>query len=124
VRQLLTESVILSATGAALGLALAHWSSRVLVHQLSTWAYTAVLDLSIDSRVLGVTVATTVATAMLFGAAPALRASRVHPNDALKQTRASAERDRPGIAEGLVVIQVARWLGATSMRAMFPVRRT
>jgi putative ABC transport system permease protein len=107
IRQLLAESLLMSAIGAALGLALAYWSSRVLVRQLSTWAYSAVLDLSLDVRVLAVTVLTTIATAVLFGAAPAFRAGRVQPNGALSRMRAPAAGARLGLAEGLVVAQIA-----------------
>ena len=55
-----------------------------MVRQLSTAANTVFLDLSLDWRVLGFTAAVAITTAVLFGTAPALRATRLQPNDALK----------------------------------------
>jgi predicted permease len=106
VRQLLIESLAIAALGALLGLAFAQWGSRVLVAQLSTWYQAASLDLTPDWRVLAVTAALTVATAVLFGTAPALRAGRAAPIDALKQ-RSSLERGSIGTAGWLVVAQIA-----------------
>ena len=68
-----------------LGLLLASWASRLLVRQLSTQTNTVFLDLSLDWRVLAFTIGVTVATALLFGTVPALRASGVAPIDALKE---------------------------------------
>jgi putative ABC transport system permease protein len=108
VRQLLVESLVLSALGALAGIAFAHWGSRLLVRQLSTSTNFVFLDLSIDWRVLGFTALVAVGTAMLFGAAPALRASRVEPNEALKEKgRGMAAEGRAGLGNALVVLQVA-----------------
>ena len=108
VRQMLTESLILSSAGALLGLAIAEWGSRLLVGQLSTTANTVFLDLSLDWRVLGFTAAVAVATAVLFGTAPALRATRVQPNDVLKAGGRRAIGDGfLGPGHILVVLQVA-----------------
>jgi predicted permease len=108
VRQLLIESLLMSAVGAALGLALAQWGGRLLVEQLSTWAYTAVLDLSPDWRVLGVTAAATVGTAMLFGTAAGWRTARAEPADALVQHQRGISGEAGfGVSGWLVVVQVA-----------------
>jgi putative ABC transport system permease protein len=108
VRQVLAESLFLSAIGAALGLAFAQWASRLLVGQLSTWAYTAVLDLSLDWRVLTVTAATTVMTAVLFGTVPAYRATRVGPIENMKlQPRALGGGTSAFTGGALVIAQVA-----------------
>jgi putative ABC transport system permease protein len=107
-RQLLTESLLLSAAGALLGLALAHWGSRLLVSQLSTATNTVFLDLSLDWRILGFTAAVAVATAVLFGTAPALRGTRLQPQDALKAQGRAVIGDGPvGAGHTLVVLQVA-----------------
>jgi putative ABC transport system permease protein len=107
-RQMLIESLLLSAIGAAAGFALARWGGRLLVAQLSTWASTAVLDLSFDWRVLAVTVATTVTTALLFGTVPAFWSSRVRPSDALTpRARGVASNTTRGVGGGLVIVQVA-----------------
>jgi putative ABC transport system permease protein len=107
-RQLLTESLLLSAVGALLGLAIAHWGSRLLVHQLSTTTSRVFLDLSLDWRILGFTGAVAVATAVLFGTAPALSGARLQPNDTLKAQGQRVAGDGP-FAPGqlLVVLQVA-----------------
>jgi predicted permease len=108
VRLLLTESLLLSAVGAAFGIVLARWSSQLLVRQLTTQASIIVLDLSIDRRVLAFTTAVTILTALIFGTAPAFYAADAAPIEALKEhTRGSMRGARAGIASGLVVAQVA-----------------
>src|SRR5206468_727050 len=84
-RQLLVESLVLSAAGAALGLLFAVWGSRALVAQLSTQVNRVILDMPLDWRVMAFTASVTVATALLFGTAPAFRAARVNPIEALKE---------------------------------------
>jgi len=105
-RQMLAESIVLAATGALLGLVFAGWASRALVAQLSTAADVVALDLSLDWRVLAFTASTMIATAILFGVAPAFRVTRVAPMDALKE-RASADVPHTRLSSGLIVAQVA-----------------
>jgi len=108
VRQLFTESLVLSGTGAALGLVLAAWSSRALVRQISTPADAVFLDLHVDGRVLAFTFGITALTTLFFGTAPAFRASGVAPMDALKeQGRTSRSQTRGATTDWLVVVQVA-----------------
>jgi putative ABC transport system permease protein len=110
VRQLFTESVLLAGAGAAFGVLLASWGSRFVVNQISTEARPVFLNLSIDRHVLLFTIGIAVATALLFGVAPALQASGVAPMEAMKDhgTRHSpGEGRRGGVASGLVVAQVA-----------------
>jgi putative ABC transport system permease protein len=107
-RQLLCESFVLAGSGAAAGMLLASWASRLVVRQLSTQTSTVFLDLSPDWRVLAFTIGVTVATALLFGTVPALRASGVAPIDALKEHgRGTSSDSRAGLASGLIVAQVA-----------------
>jgi putative ABC transport system permease protein len=108
VRLQLIESVLLSAIGAACGIALAGWAAATIVAQLSTWASTPFLDLSIDWRVLCVTAAVAVITAILFGTVPAIRAARVDPIETLNRNSrrfSSASLGRTG--DLLVVAQIA-----------------
>jgi predicted permease len=107
-RQLLVESLWLAAAGAALGVWLARWGSRVLVAQLSSVAATVNLDLALDWRVLGFTSIVSVASALLFGVAPALSVSRITPNEVLKEEGRSGALDRrAGLRHASVVLQVA-----------------
>ena len=106
-RQLLTESLMLAGAGAIVGLLFARWGSTLLVRQLSTTTNTVFLDLGLDWRLLGFTAAVAVATAVLFGVIPALRATRVQPNDALKEQGRSVAGERFALGNVLVVIQVA-----------------
>ncbi len=107
-RQLLAESLLPSAMGGALGLVLAYWGSGLLVHQLETWARTVSLDLSLDWRVLGFTLGATIATAIVFGALPALSAMRQQPADALRDhARARGGGRGWGFGNALVAVQVA-----------------
>jgi predicted permease len=104
-RQLLAESLLLAGLGAAAGLVFASWASRVVVASLSTPETRVALDLSLDWRVLSVTAAVAVLTALLFGAGPAFHASRTAPRDALRDRGQGAGAGaRSG---GLVILQVA-----------------
>jgi predicted permease len=108
IRQLLTESALLAGLGAAGGLLIASWAGRLLVRQLSTDTNPVFLDLSLDARVLAFTVGVTVVTALLGGTAPAFRASCAAPINALKeQSRGTVGEPHVGLANGLVVVQVA-----------------
>jgi len=108
VRLLLIEALVLAGIGAAVGLVFATWASPMLVAQLSTSVTRVALDLSLDWRVLAFTAAIAAATAVLFGTAPAFRATSVAPIDALKeQSRGALGDARSRLASGLVVAQVA-----------------
>jgi predicted permease len=109
IQQLLVESLILSATGASLGLLMAVWASDMLVARMSTWFDRVALDVSLDWRVVSFTVLMTLATALLFGLTPAFLASRVTPVTDLKTMAPSVHgRSRRLTARGgLVAVQVA-----------------
>jgi predicted permease len=107
-RQWLVESLLLSTAGALLGLLFAAWTSRLLVAQLSTALNRVYLDLSLDWRVLAFTSGIAVATTLLFGTLPALRAFNVVPMDALREQKRGASSDARGrLSNGLVIVQVA-----------------
>jgi predicted permease len=83
IRQLLTESVLLASLGGGLGLGLACWGSTALLASLTRETVTAI-DVRPDWRVVGLTCATSIATAVLFGLLPAVRGTRVPLADSLK----------------------------------------
>jgi putative ABC transport system permease protein len=109
-RQFLMESLVLSAVGTAGGIVFTLWATRALVAQLSTSTTPLVLDASFDCRILVFTAATMILTVVLFGVAPALRATRVAPMDALKDRAVGGGSERfvggGGLASGLIVAQV------------------
>jgi putative ABC transport system permease protein len=106
-RQLLVESLVMAAAGAAVGLAVAQWATRLLVAQLSTPNNHVFLDLGLDWRVLAFTMVVAMATALLFGTAPAFRTSDVQPMEAMKEHgRGGGGESRIGLANSLVVAQV------------------
>jgi len=85
VRQLLTESLVLSAIGAVLGLALAYGTTFYLAHQGSI-ALPLLSSVRVDSAALIWTLLITVATAVIFGLAPGLKMSSKNLQEALKDS--------------------------------------
>jgi predicted permease len=86
VRQLLTESLLLSTLGGVLGVCLAWIGSRVLLDLLFTGRVNAIaLDVAPDWRVLGFTGAAAMVTGILFGMAPAFRGTAAEPAGALRE---------------------------------------
>ena len=84
VRQLLTESVVLSAMGGAAGIALAHWGTQALIAQAPAGAAPRLDNVGIDLTVLGFTLALAVLAGVAFGLAPAIQARRRDVVGALK----------------------------------------
>ena len=107
VRQLLTESLVLSSLGAIVGVLLASWGTRLLVAMMSTSRRGVSLDLSVDLRVLAFTMAVAMATGILFGLAPAWRAGRVEPQSAMKAHGRGVAHSRLALGKSLVVAQIA-----------------
>jgi predicted permease len=84
VRQLLTESVLLSVIGALAGLLLAQWGDELLLRMVSDTSAPVPLDVSVDWTVLAFTFGVTLLTGVLFGLIPALRATRLELNLVLR----------------------------------------
>jgi putative ABC transport system permease protein len=119
-QQLLTESLVVACAGAGIGLLFAQWAGRAIIAQLSTQANLVFLDLAPDWRVLGFTTALTMLTAIVFGTAPALRASRVALIASMKDGgRTPAGDRRHGMASALVVVQVALSLMLVVVAGLF-----
>jgi predicted permease len=108
VRQLLTESLLLSFLGGAVGVAFAYWGKDLLLILRPWGGGELALDLKLDLRVLGFTIAVSLATGLLFGLAPALRATRVDLTPALKDNaRSVVGGSRSFLNKSLIVVQVA-----------------
>lgn len=107
-RQLLTESLALSAVGGVLGLGLAAWGTRLLLTMVNRDGGSVVLYLRPDARVLAFAALVSVITGMLFGLAPAWRASRSPAAAGLQLgARATGREKRWGLKGGLVIARVA-----------------
>ncbi|HEY2012512.1 MAG TPA: ABC transporter permease [Bryobacteraceae bacterium] len=92
VRQLLTESVLLSILGGALGLVIANWSLAV-VHSMNPGNIPRLEDVKISGSVLAFTFGISLVTGILFGLAPAWRAIQVDLNTSLKAGGRSGQSD-------------------------------
>lgn len=90
VRQILTEALMLALIGGAMGLGLAFWGTRILIHFVDRGAAHTALSATPDLHVLLFTVATCIVTAALFGIAPALRGSRTSVAGALNANARTA----------------------------------
>jgi predicted permease len=109
VRQLLSESLVIAALGAAAGVLVASWLSRALVAFLSTDANQLFVDLTLDWRVFAFTTVLAIAACLLFGLTPALRATVADPGATMKAGgRGTTDtRQRFTVRRSLVVVQLA-----------------
>ena len=98
VRQLLTESLLLSGTGGALGIVLGYWSKKLLPFGQNT---------TIDAQVLAFVAGISMLTGLTFGLIPALRATRVDLASAMKENSRSVAGARTWLSKALLVTQVA-----------------
>jgi len=100
VRQLLTESLLLATVGGGLGLLVGNWAQQLLpgVPGRAT---------SLDWRVLTFALVVTGLTGLVFGIAPALRATRMNVSSSLKETSRSVAGSRSLLSKLLLVVQVA-----------------
>jgi predicted permease len=106
VRQLLTESVLLSAVGGAFGLLLAVWGLSLL-RWLNPGDVPRLAAIGIDNRVLAFTTSVAMLTGVLFGLAPALRSSRVNLAETLKEGGRSLVGGHHQLRNLLVVTEIA-----------------
>jgi putative ABC transport system permease protein len=107
VRQLLVESLAIAAAGGTLGVLLAVWGTSLLV-AVGPREIPRLDEVAVDWSVLGFSLAVTLATGVLFGLAPALRASRVEPGAALQEAgRALDSGARHGLRSALVASELA-----------------
>jgi len=106
-RQLMSESLLFSVLGAVGGLLFAVWGSRLLVRFLSKAGSELQLDTAPDLRVLAFTMGVAIFTGLLFGLAPALRATSVSPNNVLKEHARGMVAGRFGLGRVLATGQVA-----------------
>ena len=112
VRQFLTESLVLSALGGFVGMLVAWGASRALVLLLASGrgGGSVAVAPGLDWRVLGFTAGVTFLTGIVFGLAPALRATRVNVTSSLRDTGRGVTAgggSKLNLAKGLVIAQVA-----------------
>ena len=98
VRQLLTESLLLSGAGGLLGIGVGYWGKRLLPFGQNT---------AIDWQVLAFVAGISVLTGLVFGLMPALRATQVDLAGAMKENSRSVVASRTWLSKALLVIQVA-----------------
>ena len=107
IRQLLTEGLMLSFVAGGLGLLLAPWSAElILAFQEPAYGLSGV-NITTDARVLIFTAAISIVTAVAFGLAPAIRASRVDLVTSLKDGAPSSGHRKSRLQSNLVIAQIA-----------------
>jgi len=111
-RQLLTESLVLASVGAGLGLLLAYWGIGLIARGIGDQVATSTPgwdEIGINLEVLGFTLAITLLTTLIFGAAPAWRAAKIDLQPALKEGGhgGSSGRVRQRLRNTLAATQLA-----------------
>jgi putative ABC transport system permease protein len=108
VRQLLTESLLLSLLGGVVGLLVARWGVRLLA-AMSPAGITRIDESGVDGRVLGFTCAVAVLTGLIAGAFPALQTSKADVNQTLKaqSTGGALWSGHGGVSRGLPALMIA-----------------
>jgi predicted permease len=106
IRQLLTESVLLSFAGGALGLILAEWGTKAALSVLPE-ALPRAEAVEVDGRVLGFTLAVSLLTGIVFGLAPAWKASRYNVQETLKESGRGSSGTKHRAQGAFVVAEMA-----------------
>ena len=118
--QLFTESSLLALAGAALGLLFAWNGAHLLLAMASGGSEPAPVDVSPDLHVLAFTIGVTALTALLFGMAPAIRATRLGAPTPLKEGRGNVSGPgRNSLARVLITAQIAFSLVLLATAALF-----
>src|SRR3984885_868310 len=104
IRQVLTESVLLSAMGGAVALLVAQWASKLLVGLLASGRNPVLLALHLDARVLAFTASISIVSGIVFGLAPSLAAIRVQPLTTLKETSGTATKSVKRFRSGKILV--------------------
>ena len=109
IRQLLVESLLIAALGGAAGLLLAYWGVDVLRGTLHFNEGVSAIagDVALDGRVLAFTCLISMATALVFGLAPAIRVSAADPQSTLRQGGRSGDLRRGSGRSALVGAEIA-----------------
>ena len=128
-RQFLTESLLLSLTGGALGTALAFWCKSFLIsifpNDIANLSIPHVEDIPINVPVLLFAVGATVVTGLLFGVAPAMQSARANAADVLKESSRGATpgsrsaRLRQLLVVGEIALSLVLLAGATLLIESF-----
>jgi predicted permease len=107
VRQLLTESVLLSGTGGLLGLAVSYLGAHALLALAFPNQHNMPVTASPSPLVIAFAIALSLVTGILFGLAPALMAARTEPAEALRSNARTTAHGASFLQRGLVVLQAA-----------------
>jgi putative ABC transport system permease protein len=121
VRQLLTESILMSSLGALAGIFLARWGCAIMVRLISTSEYHVFLQFGLDDRIVAFTVGISLLTGILFGLLPALKSTRVSLTSAMKGTQSEeiSTRSQFSSARWIVASQVALSLVIVIVAGLF-----
>ncbi|HEY2805414.1 MAG TPA: ADOP family duplicated permease [Gemmatimonadales bacterium] len=119
-RQLLTESLLLTVLAVGAALLIAAWATRVLVAAIPDMgdAYPAMIRFHPDLPIVGFTLLTGLLSLLLFGLVPALRATRSDLHEELKAGSRTARSGTGLLGRGLVAVQVALALVLVSCAAL------
>jgi predicted permease len=107
IRQLLTESILLSFVGGAAGVLLAVWIVKALLALKPPIDFPLAMNIEMDWRVLLFSLTVSLAAGAIFGLAPALQATRPNLTNTLKDTAAQGGAARTRLRSVLVVAQIA-----------------
>ena len=109
IRQMLTESLLLSLIGGALGLLLAVWLTTLMAHAVTAAQVPRMDEVRVDRWVLAFSFAVSVLTGMVFGIVPAMQATRTELQDALREDArtSSASGRKLRLRDVLVTVELA-----------------
>jgi predicted permease len=107
IRQLLSESVLMSLIGGTVGLVLAAWATNFMAHPPKMFGVPLSIDARLDTEVFAFTLVVATLAGILFGLAPSLMASRVDLVPALKGEEGGRRSRKSPLRAGLVAMQVA-----------------